>query len=355
MRSDTIRVFPAEEAIRPVPGGAPSGGVRSRPSFRRVAVVGTLGFSLLFWAADFVYRTVEDISFVNREECVLIRALPPIGDLLWEYFVETLILVLVGAFFAVLLGRWFLRFRRFYPRGPATAFLCGSVLPVCACSAIPLLSSMKGRWRFGTALSFVLAAPLLSPYILVLSFTVLGPVYGALRVAGAFLTVMGSTAFLSALVRRNRSFGAEWVRGSCDRSCAAAGGDVVEETWALFRRMIPYLLAAGVLGLALESLGPRRFLLLRSLSEGPWGVLAWIGVGIPLYFCGGSEVLFLRPLMEHGFPVGTAVAFSLTATAICSSSIAMLIQAIGARLTAALVISVLTIATALALVLNALF
>lgn len=40
---------------------------------------------------------------------------------------------------------------------------------------------MKGRTRFTTTMSFVLVTPLLSPYILVLSFSVLGFHYGMLN------------------------------------------------------------------------------------------------------------------------------------------------------------------------------
>ncbi len=85
----------------------------------------------------------------------------------------------------------------------------------------------------------------------------------------------------------------------------------------------------------------------RSCQESPHRILP------PFYFCNGAEVLFLRPLVNHGFPLGTAVAFSLTSPAICTTSIAMLFKIIGKRLTVALVACVALISLALALLINA--
>ena len=128
--------------------------------------------------------------------------------------------------------------------------------------------------------------------------------------------------------------------------------DIYLETFAIFRRLVPYLLVAGGLGVGLEYLGPRQFLLRGGFASGLPEVLIWTLVGVPLYFCNGAEVLFLRPLVSHGFPWGTAIAFSLTSTTVCVTSIAMLFRVIGVRLTLVLVGVVTTVAVALALLLN---
>ena len=120
----------------------------------------------------------------------------------------------------------------------------------------------------------------------------------------------------------------------------------------MFKTMVPFLLIAAALGVLLEVLGPRTFLLTGGGGEGVAGVLTWILVGVPLYFCNGAEVLFLRPLVSHGFPLGTAVAFSLTSTVICTTSTAMLLKSVGARLTLILIASVVSVSLALALLLN---
>jgi uncharacterized membrane protein YraQ (UPF0718 family) len=325
-----------------------------RIELRRALIKTGLIISGSIWVADIIYRIVADISYVNREQCVLFRVLPRSGFLIYEYFFETLIMVFVGTFIAVLVGRQFLKLRRFMPRNPVTAFAYGSIIPVCSCVAIPLLSSLKGRLRFSTTMSFVLAAPLLSPYIIVLSFSVLGLWYGLLRIASSFVLVMACAAVLGAFGRRLPDAGLCPLAGGCAKGCAGTGGDIYLEAFALFKGLLPYLLLAGVMGIVLEYVGPRQFLLWRSFGLGPLGVLIWILIGVPLYFCNGAEVLFLRPLLSHGFPVGTAIAFSLTSTVICTTSISMLFKVIGTRLTVVLITSVICISLAMAVVLNSL-
>ena len=124
------------------------------------------------------------------------------------------------------------------------------------------------------------------------------------------------------------------------------------QTLAVFKGLLPFLLLAGALGVALEYFGTRDIMLSSVFGGGPGTVLLWIAVGVPLYFCNGAEVLFLRPLMSHGFPMGTGIAFSLTSTVICTTSIAMLLRMIGARLTVILIGCVVAISLGLALIMN---
>jgi uncharacterized membrane protein YraQ (UPF0718 family) len=308
----------------------------------------------LIWASDIIYKIVNNVSYVNREKCVLYRVLPKAGFIIFEYFIETLVIVFVGIYIAVLLGRWFQRFQRFFPKNPFTAFLYASLIPVCGCGVIPLLSSMKGRMKFTTTMSFVLAASLLSPYVLVLSFSVLGFTYGALRIVSSFVLVIVSAYILGFLQRDTVNTEPVWIGTGCAKTCNGQDGDVYLETFEMFKSLLPYLLVGGALGVLLELIGPRFFLLNRQTGGGLVGVFVWTLIGVPLYFCNGAEVLFLRPLVSHGFPLGTAVAFSLTSTVICTTSIAMLLKIIGKRLTVVLVACVVLISLITALLINSL-
>jgi hypothetical protein len=212
---------------------------------------------------------------------------------------------------------------------------------------------MQGRMKFVTTMSFVLAASLLSPYVLVLSFSVLGVTYGVLRIVSSFILVMATAYILGLLKRDDARAETVWIVAGCAKTCDGQEGDVYLETYEMFKSLLPYLLMGGALGVILELIGPRAFLLGQQTGKGLIGAFIWVLIGIPLYFCNGAEVLFLRPLVNHGFPLGTAVAFSLTSTAICTTSIAMLFKIIGKRLTVALVACVALISLALALLINA--
>ncbi|MFZ1947509.1 MAG: permease [bacterium] len=360
---------------------------------KRLAVKSALVASAVFWGADTVYKLAKDITYVNREQCVLFRALPKPAFVLFEYFFETLVIVFVGTFIAVWLARQFLRFRRFFPTNPVTAFLYGALLPVCSCGVIPLVAAMKGRLKLPTVIAFIMAAPVLSPYIIALSFSVLGPTYGLLRILSAFVLTM-ACACVAGLVERKwpvtglavPAAGAEesggaleaayvlpqsgllgptsgngWARrrmaalagAACSGKCPGAPvGDIYLEAFSLFRKLLPYLVVAGLFGVGLEYLGPRNFLMRGGFGSGVGEIAIWALVGVPLYFCNGADVFFLRPLVSHGFPLGTAIAFSLTSTAVCITSLVMLFKLIGGRVTAALAISVPAVSISLALLLN---
>ncbi len=307
------------------------------------------------WLTDIIYKIVKDVSYVNRERCVLYKSLPRMWFIIFEYFFETVVIVFVGIFIAILVGRWFQRLHRFYPTNPVTAFFYASVIPLCSCALIPLLSTMKGRMKFATTMSFVLTAPLLSPYILALSFSVLGFTYGMLRIISSFILVMTTVLILSFLNRKESGSLLPMVPGVCMETCSSQGSDVYLETFDIFKKMLPYVLVGGALGVFLEFLGPRSFLLDERAGSGLAGIAIWILIGVPLYFCNGAEILFLRPLTNHGMPMGTAVAFSLTSTAVCTTSIAMLLRIMGPRLTITLVSCVIVISFVLALLINAVF
>jgi uncharacterized membrane protein YraQ (UPF0718 family) len=355
---------------------------------KRQIVKSALIACAIIWVADLTYKVIKDISYVNREQCVLFRVLPHLGFVIFEYIFETMLIVFVGIFFAVWLSRQFVRLRRFLPRNPVTAFLYGAAVPICACGVIPLVSSMRGKMGFTTMIAFVLAAPVLSPYTIVISFAVLGPTYGVLRILSAFVMTMvcalvvgiferrlaprRSEAALSpdaatavadrayvlpeaagptAGVSRGIALQAAVASRGCTRQCTGMQ-DIYLETLSVFKGLLPYLAIAGSLGVGLEYLGPRSFLMHGGFGTGTVEVLVWTMVGVPLYLCNGAEVLFLRPLVSHGFPLGTAVAFSLTSTAVCVTSIAMLFKVIGTRLTLILTACVSASAVGLALLIN---
>jgi len=329
-------------------------------SLARAALLGAAGVL----AVDAIYRTITHISYVNRDQCFLYRALPGVGFLVFEHIVEVGLIALVGTYVAILLARWVQRFPRLFPSNPLIAFAYGAVLPLCSCAAVPLLYALRGKRDERTVLAFVLSAPLLSPHIVVLSFALLGATYGALRIAAAFALVM-IVAHVVPLVARlgaahSRPQGGLFAPAAaeplCAGDCGLAQDDAGLETFAVFRGLLPYLLIGGGLSIGLDLLQPERWLAGGHLPvgglAGTLGGVLLVLVGVPLYLCHGTEVLLLRPLVEHGVTLGTAVAFSLTSTGVCVTSLAMLARFLGRRRTIAFAACVLLTSLALGFVID---
>lgn len=293
--------------------------------------------AMAFFMADLIYKTVNDISYVNRENCILYKTLPTVWFLFFEYFVELFFIVVAGVFAAVLLESGFARFKRFYPQNSITAFLYGSLLPVCACSTIPLIGSMRGKLPLGAIITFVVAAPLLSPYIIVLSMSVLGLKYTLLRIAAAFILAAGTGLIVDRIFRGDRQPGMPAL--SLDPLARGrAAEDSYLKTYSILKGLFPYFIVAGVMGMALEWAAPSNFLTKLQISNNIYAIIISILIGIPLYFCHGAEILLLRPLIhQSGFTDGAAIAFSLASTSICMTSLAMTVKFLGKKLTLILV------------------
>lgn len=295
---------------------------------------GFIWLSLIILGADTLYKTWFGITMHTREKCVIYSFLPKWAFLFFEYFIELFLVVIAGIFLGTLLEKYFSRFKKYYPRNSLTAFVYASVIPVCSCSAIPLIESMKSRMPLRTIITFVVAAPLLNPYIVTLSFSVLGPVYTSLRIVSSFLVAIGTGWIVEWFYKRmgKPDIG---VYKSCEpQGCSVSKKDVYEKTWNMLSRIAPYILLAGALGLLLEMVNLPKMIENTYLSN-DWSTLSIaVLIGAPLYFCNGADVLFLQPLMNYtSLSMGAAMAFSLSSTAICVSSLVMLTRFIGKKLT----------------------
>lgn len=292
-------------------------------------------FTLVILLADFVYKTYYGITYHTREKCILYTTLPRWLFLMYEFTVDLFMTVLIGIFVGTLLQKHFSKHKRLYPRNQFSAFLYASVIPVCSCSAIPMMGAMQGQLRLRTIITFIVAAPLLNPYIIALSFTVLGNEYAFIRIVSSLFLALGA-GYFAELVSPKAAISDPEKLLSCssNTTCAVPGKSMYAETFRIFKQLVPYLLIAGAISLAFEIFQPTELLEKLQLKEGPLSAAIFIFVGMPLYFCNGADILFLQPLVNFGgLSMGTSIAFSLTSTAICVSSFMMLLKYLGKKLT----------------------
>ncbi len=292
-------------------------------------------FSFFLLSVDIVYKTYYGITYITRSKCILFANLPRWAFLFYEYFIELLLVVIVGIFVASLLEKYFSKFKRIIPKNTILAFMYASVIPACSCSAIPLIRAMKDRIPFRTIITFVVAAPLLNPYIIMLSITVLGVRYAILRIFCSLVLAV-STGYVAEFIYKRM----EKQRVGLPLGCMIGGGCpqkanyVYETTFTIFKKILPFMLVAGALSIMIEVFAPGNMLKSYDLSNNFIGTALVILVGVPVYFCNGADVLFLHPLIEYSnLPLGTAMAFSLTSTSVCITSLAMLMKFVGKKLT----------------------
>ena len=297
-------------------------------------VLGVIAITILHT----MYMNIMGFNSLSHDACVVYKSVPKWLFYLYENILELFIVVILGIFAGVLMEKYFFKIKRFYPKNQLLAFLYASILPVCSCGVIPLIDSMKLRTNLQTIITFVIAAPLLNPYIIFVSFTVLGLIYSILRIVFSFFLAIFSGILLEVISKRFKSF--SWGEyQACASDCSIVPDrDPFVKTVKMTHKLLPYILIAGLVSFLFAIINPRQYLENLSFSQEPWSTLIMIVVGIPIYVCNGTDVIFLKPLLAYtDLSMGSALAFSLSASAICVSSITMFIKFLGRNLTIALV------------------
>lgn len=300
----------------------------------RIIVYGVIALTILHT----IYMNLMGLTPLDHSGCVIFKSVPKWFFQFYESFIELFVVVILGIFAGVLMEKYFNKIKRFYPKNQLLAFIYGAILPICSCGVLPLIDSMKKRVSLKTIITFIIAAPLLNPYIILVSFTVLGWKYAVLRIVfSAFLAILGGW-LLELVSKRFKSF--SWGEyEACVSDCDfIPSRDPFVKTAMMTKKLVPYILIAGTLSFIFAIVNPRQYLEALNFSLEPWATVIMTAIGIPLYVCNGTDIIFLKPLLQYtDLSMGSAIAFSLAASAVCVSSIAMLVKFIGKNLTFALV------------------
>ena len=302
--------------------------MKSKHKFVKILVLSS--FVILF--AHLIYKWVNGGGFYERENCSLYVQLNGPLFFLLENFLELGVYIIAGIFIAAVLEYYFKRKNFPMPGNIFTAFLLASILPVCACSVIPSIEIFKNQMRKKVLMVFVFAAPLLNPYVVFLSASVLGLKYLVIRVVLSFVLAYGMATVYVFLDKENSIKGILGCKPE-DR-CNASWTDVFERTEGLLKKLWPYILAAFVLSFAIAYLPLTKWLTASDLNSHIRSVLIAAGVGIPLYLCNGADIIIMGPLVHYSYiPLGTVLTFGLAANAICISSMVLYFKIIGVKQT----------------------
>jgi len=302
---------------------------KRKTQFIRILII----ICIIILGADTIYKTIYGISYSNRERCFIYQNLPRWAFLFYEYFIELSLMIIVGVYVAVLLEKYFKRFNKFYPNNQFTAFLYASVLPVCSCSVIPMMGTLNKKLKTRTLITFVLSAPLLNPYIIILSFTVLGVQYAVLRIILSFFIALTLGRIIETFSNKY-DFKIDNLLACKPQKngCTVMNNNIYSKTHGILKKIFPYIIIAAFLGYGIELLNPAAFVKHNFPENNLLGTFLIILVALPVYFCNGADIIFLQPLVNYaGLSIGSALAFSLASNAICISSFIMLSKFIGIK------------------------
>lgn len=298
-------------------------------SVARVVVM----FSILLMVADTIYMNLNGLYDGDHTKCIVFSSMPKWSFYLLENVGELVVVVILGVMIGVIAEQYFRKIKRFYPKNQMLAFVYAAILPVCSCGVVPLIDSMRRRTSLRVIITFVCAAPLLDPYIIFLSYTVLGVKYVVIRIISSFVLAMAAGWIVELLVKR-----LGWEDWNEDKVCGKqcdfiAERDPFVKTLKITRKLLPYILFAGLLSFAFAMFDVKELLHDFNLNREPYSAMVMTAFGVPIYMCHGADVIFLKPFLQYtDMSIGSAMAFSLSSSAICISSIVMIAKYLGKRI-----------------------
>ena len=228
----------------------------------------------------------------------------------------------------------------------AAAF--GVPLPLCSCSVIPVAASLRkhGASR-GATTAFLLSTPQTGVDSILVTFSLLGPVFAIFRPIAALLSGILGGVLVMAFVPEDgnpriepcseakRILQGELPRCE-DASCADGprGGKLLGAFRFAFVTMPADIGKALFIGLIMAAfitaLVPKA-VFEQHLGRGIVPMLVMMAVGIPMYVCATASVPIAAALIAKGVSPGAAWVFLVTGPATNAATIATLWKTLGRR------------------------
>ncbi len=257
--------------------------------------------------------------------------------------------------------------------------LLGLPTPFCSASMVPVSMGMVEMGApFAMVFSFLLSAPLANFVVVGFIFGVFGwkvaLVYFLIVFIGSVLfgTLFGKTSIKNEVKRINLDSKDTNVEDSSQQvvscgtssnnnssqqvaSCGTSSNSVCGESnpklneafsfgWALFKRILPYVLIGAVISAALVAFVPDTWIQKYLGNDSPLAIPIAAGIGVPLYLRIEMAIPILKALIVKGMSMGAAMALLIGGTGASLPEIAIISSMLKPKAIMAFILSVMTMA-----------
>lgn len=206
--------------------------------------------------------------------------------------------------------------------GNILAALIGIITPFCSCSAVPLfIGFVESGVPLGVTFSYLIAAPMINEVAVILLLGLFGwQVAGMYIISGLIISVsvgyilgkMKLEYLIDDYVSKNKN--RNDLPGSLTLKSRLI--EAKNYTFNLVRNVFPYVLLGVGIGSLIHGYAPENFLAKIAGKDNPLAVLIAVVVGVPLYSNAAGIVPIVSSLIGKGLPIGTALAFMMSVTAL---------------------------------------
>jgi copper ion binding protein len=233
--------------------------------------------------------------------------------------------------------------------------LAGIPLPLCSCGVIPVAASLrkKGASR-GAVLSFLISTPQIGADSFMITYSMIGWVFGLFRIAAAFVTAMMAGLITNLLTRSDPD-----EDGFMDSSNAPTNGLIRDRfrsflpyvQYELFGSLAKYLIIGILIGSAIAAFVPTDFF--GGYFQNPHLImLLMLAAAVPMYVCATASTPIAAALLMKGISPGAALVFLLAGPATNAVAISAVVKALGRKTAVIYVVSISLISLLLGYALN---
>jgi uncharacterized protein len=207
--------------------------------------------------------------------------------------------------------------------GNIIAALIGIVTPFCSCSAVPLfIGFVEAGVPLGVTFSYLISAPMINEVAVILLFGLFGWKIAVLYVAAGLIIAIISGIILGKMKLEHLVQDYVWKIHVKNKSEAKnktwkdRRHEAYLDTKSIVLKVYPWVLVGVALGAFIHSYAPEN-LLTQIAGKGVWyAVPLAVIIGVPLYSNAAGVLPIVQSLLEKGLPLGTALAFMMSVTAL---------------------------------------
>jgi len=224
------------------------------------------------------------------------------------------------------------------------AVVIGAILPICSCGVIPLgIGAFKCGTARGTTLAFMTASPTISPVLVLLSLSMLGPkftlTFACVALCGSLLVGLLGNWLLGGEAERRFRAQHDATLGSDEQIPASTQGSIASKLkgaihwafWDLGSDVSVDLLIGLIIAAAVTVFLPMDWIA-SWLGKQQFTTLIFVMLlGIPVYTCSIPTVPVVRSLLLLGMSPGAAVAYLFSGPATNLGELKAIQRALGWR------------------------
>lgn len=207
--------------------------------------------------------------------------------------------------------------------GNILAALFGIVTPFCSCSAVPLfIGFVESGVPLGVTFSYLISAPMVNEVAVIMLFGLFGlPVALLYAVSGVTIAVV--VGFLMGKMNLEplvEDYVWKIKAGSLGQEQKLSFQERLNQAYLytldLVKKVYPYVLIGVGIGALIHGYAPEKFLTQIAGRGNILAVPLAVLVGVPLYSNAAGTIPIVQSLIEKGLPLGTALAFMMSVTAL---------------------------------------